>query len=34
MAGYSETPLAQKRGLKPDHTVLTINAPVVRKHLR
>jgi len=27
MAGYSGTPLAQKLGIKPDHTVLSINAP-------
>ena len=27
MAGYSGTPLAQKLGIKPGHTVLTIGAP-------
>jgi len=27
MAGYSGTPLAQKLGIKPGHTVLIINAP-------
>ena len=27
MAGYSGTPLAQKLGIKPEHKVVTINAP-------
>jgi hypothetical protein len=33
MAGYSGTPLAQKLGIKPDHTVATIGAPASYRKL-
>ena len=33
MAGYSGTPLGQKLGIKPDATVVTINAPANYRQL-
>lgn len=33
MAGYSETPLPQKLGIKPDLTIITINAPTNYRRL-
>jgi hypothetical protein len=33
MAGYSETPLPQKLGIKPGLTIVTINAPINYRRL-
>jgi len=33
MAGYSETPLPQKLGIKPGLSVVTINAPANYRRL-